>query len=419
MMKRRELLGRAALSLAALPVLGSASAEAAPAARAVSRTERNKQLVMAADEELQRNAVPSTMPGAPVDKPRELMGSGSKATAAAMSIYACYDAPGGVDDPKSTIAAIAGWHVQTTHPPIHSWGPLIAEGDSVVVEREVFFYGLDGTMYNNVYCFLQTFDDQGHTVSNREYLDSHHAYVILSLHAPWKTLEPSRGPRRRWRGPAQSSLGLPPLTEMETVFKIRQEFDLDPRMLRDPVPGPASAPRFPDTAAGNKAVVRAMRDAQAKGDIAAVNNLHGPGFRHYIGGEGPLGWEHLPLQELYAPLTQHLAGPIKVRYGEMVAENGSVFEEMDILARLDDGTIYNNWHCFVHEVRDGRIVETREYLDTHHLWVTLGRWADWGKTPVPPQRRAKRSNLPYITASYQVRNPFLKMERYDPLPPVA
>jgi hypothetical protein len=57
-------------------------------------------------------------------------------------------------------------------------------------------------------------------------------------------------------------------------------------------------------------------------------------------------------------------------------------------------------------------------MDTHHLWVVLGRWADWGKIPVPPLRQARRSNMPYVTATYQARNPFLKLDRWEPLPPV-
>ncbi|MDB5425747.1 MAG: hypothetical protein JWQ29_3163, partial [Phenylobacterium sp.] len=119
----------------------------------------------------------------------------------------------------------------------------------------------------------------------------------------------------------------------------------------------------------------------------------------------------------YAPLVKHLASPIKVRFSPMVCENGAVYEEMDIMAKFDDGTVYNNWHCFIHEVRGGQIVQTREYMDTHHFWVMLGRWADWGKTRVPPTRVARRSNLPYVRATYQVRNPFLKLARWQPLPP--
>src|SRR5690606_4214388 len=115
---------------------------------------------------------------------------------------------------------------------------------------------------------------------------------------------PPRAPRHR--GPANRSRDLPPLTEMETVFPIRQAFNLPPEMLRDVKPTAKPARRFPNTVAGNKALVQAMREAQSKGDAAAVDSLHGKGFRHYVAGEGPLGWEHLPFQALYAPLVEHL-----------------------------------------------------------------------------------------------------------------
>src|SRR3546814_1981420 len=86
-----------------------------------------------------------------------------------------------------------------------------------------------------------------------------------------------------------------------------------------------------------------------------------------------------------------------------VAEGDRVIEEMDVIARLDDGTLYNNWHCFVHEIRDGKIVQTREYLDTHHMWVALGRWASWGRTPVTPRSVPRRSNLQEIATVIQDR----------------
>jgi ketosteroid isomerase-like protein len=251
----------------------------------------------------------------------------------------------------------------------------------------------------------------------REYVDSHHAFVLLGLHAPWKILDPPRSPRRRWR-PAQSTLGLAPLKEIETVFPIRQKFELKPALLRDVTPTANPPTRFPDTVEGNKTLVQAIHEAQAKGDAAAMNRFYAQGFHHFIAGEGPLGWQHIPLQDLYEPLIKHLAGPIEIRFGPMVCADGRVFEEMDILARLDDGSVYNNWHCLIHEIRNGQIVQTREYLDTHHLWVVLGRWAEWGKVPVAPLRKARRSNLPYVTATYQGFNPFLKLDRWEPLPPV-
>jgi uncharacterized protein len=399
--KRRQLLQQAMLGVAALPGLASHSEEAEDGISAsdpsMSEIERNKRIVRAQYETMQHEVIPSTLPGVKDPAPVSYGGNSTFITN--------YDPP--------DVLAIARWHAQSTAPAIHSYGPMIAEGDAVVEEWETFFHGLDGTMYSNHYCWIKQIKD-GKVAQTREYVDSHHVVTVFGPYDPWKELHPARAPRRR--GPKPADPALPPLTEMESAFPIRQEFNLPPTMLRDVTPTASARRRFPDTVAGNKALIRAMRDAQAKDDAAAVDSFHAKGFHHFVAGEGPLGWEHLPFQELYAPLVRHLKGPLKVRFSTMVAEGDSVFEEMDSLAHLDDGTVYNNWHCFIHQIRDGRIVQTREYMDSHHLWVTLGRWADWGKTPVPPMRHARRSNLPYVTATFQVRNPYLKLERWDPLP---
>ena len=154
--------------------------------------------------------------------------------------------------------------------------------------------------------------------------------------------------------------------------------------------------------AGNKALVRALRHARASGNQAVVNSFFAPEYRHFVAGEQPFGWDHLPFEEIYAPLAKHLVSPLKVRYGPLLADGDRVFEEMDIFGRLDDGTVYNNWHAYIHEIRDGKIVQTREYTDTRHVWIVLGRWADWGKTPVGPRSHPRRSNLPSIAMSSQI-----------------
>lgn len=413
MIKRRKLLQQAAAGFAALPLLAATrgiASEPAPENGAsrlsgscgeLSQTERNKRTLIEHYEAVQRASVPPTLPGIK-DEPL----SYGEATSTFITMY---DPPRGV----------AGWHKQSMGPSLCSYGPMIAEDEFVVEEWESFFYGKDGTMYSNQYCWIKEVQDDK-VVTTREYVDSHHVYTVFNPYAEASEGEEPGPPRLlRRRGPARRSADLPELTEMETVFPIRQEFNLPPDMLRNVKPTAKARQRYPSTLEGNKSVVQAMRDAQAKGDAAAVDSLHGVGFRHYVAGEGPLGWEHIPFQELYAPLVKHLASPLKVRFSRMVAEGNSVFEEMDSFARLDDGTVYNNWHCFIHEIEDGLIVQTREYMDTHHLWVALGRWADWGKTPVPPLREARRSNLPSIRATYQRRNIFLKNDRWEPLPPVA
>src|SRR3546814_2758393 len=118
-------------------------------------------------------------------------------------------------------------------------------------------------------------------------------------------------------------------------------------MLADIVPSASAPPvRIEGDAEGNKALIRALRQARADGDPAVMGSFYSEDFRHFMAGERPFGWDHLPLEEIYAPLVAHLASPIGVRYGPPLAEGDRVIEEMDVIARLDDGTLYNNWHCF-------------------------------------------------------------------------
>jgi uncharacterized protein len=290
---------------------------------------------------------------------------------------------------------LKAWHSQTVSPTFHGLGPMIADGDCVVEEWETFIHGADGCLYNNQYCWILRIDGD-RVVEVREYEDSHHVWTLLGRNPVWPALEPLTARRQ---------------SNLEGV-EITAEFSLDPALLRDPVPtegGPTAKGTGPEA---NRAFVRSLRQAQAVGDGDLVDAHYGPGFRHFLAGERPFGWDHLPLQELYAPLVAHLASPLTLRFGPMVAEGDRVFEEMETYAELDDGTVFDNWHCLIHELRDGKIVETREYLDTHHVWVTLGRWAPWAAQPVPPLRKARRSNLPEVVATFQHRNPFLDLERW-------
>jgi hypothetical protein len=299
------------------------------------------------------------------------------------------------EPPSERGALIANWHKQTMSPPFHGYGPMIAEGDYVVEEWESFIHGSDSTIYNNFYCLVQRIEDD-QVVEVREYVDSHHVWTILGTNPSWPSLEP---PLERREGPLDG-------------VEIVREFDLDPHLLRDLAPNPISRPSGNSSVEANKALIGAFHDAQADGNEEAVASFFAKGHRRFLAGERPFGWDHLPLESIYRPLVEHIASPLRLKFGPMIAEGDWVVEEMESFARLDDGTVYNNWHCFLYKVLDGKIVETKEYLDTHHVWVVLGRWADWAATPVPPLRKARRSNLAEVAASYQHRSPFLDLDRW-------
>jgi uncharacterized protein len=372
----------------------------------VSDPEKNKRLLREQREASQRRALPSTLPGAPKFE-RQTPLSGYTPTSLMVSV----DSPGAHGESLERYAR--GFPSQAMGPTFISYGPMVAEGDVIFEEFESFIFGGDGTLYNNQYCWYLRFEHDT-VVAMREYNDSHHAALIFGPLGEWPDLEPPTGPRRRNRTATETLAA----SEMEMVFEVDDEFDLDPRLLCDVTasasPPPVRAETGPE---GNKALVRGLRQARVAGDPDAVGSFYAPGFRHFMAGERPFGWDHLPVQEIYAPLVEHIVSPLTVRYGPPIADGDVVVEEMDSFARLDDGTVYNNWHCFFHEVRDGKIVQTREYLDTRHVWVVLGRWAAWAAAPVEPRRTARRSNLQEICATTQTPTMFLDLERWMPLDP--
>src|SRR3546814_16989789 len=92
---------------------------------------------------------------------------------------------------------------------------------------------------------------------------------------------------------------------------------------------------------------------------------------------------------------------------------------MDSLVLMDDGIVYNNWHDFVHEFRDGKIVQTRDYHGPRHVWTVLGHWAPWGATPVPHRSRPRRSNLQSIATTIKYETSAgPELERSRPFDPV-
>ncbi|KJS05991.1 MAG: hypothetical protein VR73_10890 [Gammaproteobacteria bacterium BRH_c0] len=416
--KRRDVF-RMGSAAALAAVLGVERSAASPATvdkvKEEGSAEKNKRLLRQQRAASQMFALPSAIPGEEdkfnLRNLTPLVGFSPKV------IMVSNDSPLTPDDtPEDFMVRASGFPSQALGPTFLSYGPMLAEGDLVVEEWESQIYGANGTVYNNQYLWILRFENDT-VVEMHEYNDTQHAALIFGPLGKWPQLKPPTNPRRRNHHGENKGAALP-ATELEAVFDIVDEFELDPRMLCDVIPS-ASAPAMQGQpgAEGNKALVRALRRARAAGDLALVNSFYAKGFRHFISGEWPFGWDHLPIEEIYAPLVKHLASPLTVRYGPMIADETRVFEQMDSFARLDDGTVYNNWHAYVHEIREGKIVQTREYHDPLHLWVVLGRWAPWADKPVVPGATPRRSNLQGIATTIQYPTMFLDLERWRPFKP--
>ncbi|WP_295122030.1 nuclear transport factor 2 family protein [uncultured Chitinophaga sp.] len=75
----------------------------------------------------------------------------------------------------------------------------------------------------------------------------------------------------------------------------------------------------------------------------------------------------------YVPvLLNRLEGPIKITVTNAIAEGDQVFVEAEGESKTKDGLDYNNLYGIVLRLKDGKITEVREYMDTELVKAIFG-----------------------------------------------
>jgi uncharacterized protein len=75
---------------------------------------------------------------------------------------------------------------------------------------------------------------------------------------------------------------------------------------------------------------------------------------------------------LIGPIREVLDGSIRMNVTHVAAENDTVIVEALGEARTKDGRNYKNSYCFVLKLANGKITESREYMDTQLVKATFG-----------------------------------------------
>jgi len=75
---------------------------------------------------------------------------------------------------------------------------------------------------------------------------------------------------------------------------------------------------------------------------------------------------------LFGPIREVLDGTIRMNVKNVTAENDTVVVEAQGEARTKDGRSYKNTYCFVFTLANGKITESREYMDTQLVKATFG-----------------------------------------------
>jgi uncharacterized protein len=75
---------------------------------------------------------------------------------------------------------------------------------------------------------------------------------------------------------------------------------------------------------------------------------------------------------LFGPIREVLDGTIRTHIRNVAAENDLVIMEAQGEARTKNGRNYKNTYCFVFRFESGKIIESREYMDTQLVKATFG-----------------------------------------------
>jgi ketosteroid isomerase-like protein len=126
-----------------------------------------------------------------------------------------------------------------------------------------------------------------------------------------------------------------------------------------------------------KQVVRRYLDALVAGDLDTVRDSFAADAVWTILGDLPVagpwrGRDHIVDDFLTAVAgALYEPGSVAFEFPALIAEGDTVAVEWRVRARTARGGDYANAYCGLFVVRDGRIAEVREYLDTGYAARTL------------------------------------------------
>jgi ketosteroid isomerase-like protein len=118
----------------------------------------------------------------------------------------------------------------------------------------------------------------------------------------------------------------------------------------------------------NKKIIAKFLEDLSSGNGAAVLGTLADSATWWVAGNFPLSGTKTKAQfaELVGSLGSNIEGGLRVTPTGITAEGDRVAVEAESYARMKNGKIYQNNYHFLFIVRDGKIQQVKEYLDTMH-----------------------------------------------------
>lgn len=117
----------------------------------------------------------------------------------------------------------------------------------------------------------------------------------------------------------------------------------------------------------NERVVRAFLDTVERG--ASIAAMLTEDFTWYIPGKGRLGGRYTrdELGKLLGPFFAMIEGPVRFSVNHVTAQDDRVAVDCESYAAMRRGGEYRNTYHFLFRLREGRIFEIKEFLDTGYM----------------------------------------------------
>jgi hypothetical protein len=118
----------------------------------------------------------------------------------------------------------------------------------------------------------------------------------------------------------------------------------------------------------SKKIVKAWFDYLAVGDAESAFALFSQDCAYTLQGTTPISgtFNGMPsiMADFFAPWRTRIDGPLTLALRELIAEGDRVVALSRGSAKTVLGKAYENEYAFIFRVRDGKIVEVNEFLDT-------------------------------------------------------
>jgi ketosteroid isomerase-like protein len=124
----------------------------------------------------------------------------------------------------------------------------------------------------------------------------------------------------------------------------------------------------------NKAVVAQFWQHFSNSDFDAALALLSDDATWWIAGTTDISgtYSKAEFAALAKGIGENTENGIEVKALRVTAEDDRVAVEAESYGKLKNGKVYNNFYHLQHVVRDGKLTEIKEYLDTQHVQDVFG-----------------------------------------------